>query len=257
LGVNSKQTIDNFVKIDLNCDMGEGCENDAELMDFVSSVNIACGFHAGDAETMRRTVETAIKKGVAIGAHPGYPDRERFGRVAISLHPNKVFEIVTEQIQALRSICSDAGGKLRHVKPHGALYNQAARDQEIARAIASAVHANAEDLLLFGLSGSLSISEAEKLGIRAVSEVFADRTYERDGSLTPRSEPNALIQETDRAVAQVLQMVVDRTVTASDGTTIPIIADTICIHGDGANAIQFARAIHSKLVENGIEIGQV
>ncbi len=243
-----------MVRIDLNCDMGEGCGNDAELMDYVSSVNIACGFHAGDAATMRETAEIAVRKGVAIGAHPSFPDRDGFGRRAMNLPLDDVERIVVEQIKALRDICETAGVRMRHVKPHGALYNQAARDAELSNAIARAVRSVDRDLILYGLAGSALISEAENCGIRSASEVFADRTYRPDGSLTPRSDPNALIEETDAAVAQVLQMVESNTVTAIDGTVIPISAETICIHGDGKNALEFARTIHNKLVENGITI---
>src|SRR5258706_6876923 len=157
------------MKIDLNCDMGEGCGNDAELMDFVSSVNIACGFHAGDAATMLKTVKTAIEKGVAIGAHPGYDDPENFGRVAMSLPPDEVHDIVAEQITALREICEAAGGKLRHVKPHGALYNQAVKDAELANAIATAVKAVDKNLILFGLSGSIMMDEGKKCGLAQAS----------------------------------------------------------------------------------------
>ena len=237
--------------------MGEGCGNDAELMDFVSSVNIACGFHAGDAATMRKTVATAIEKGVAIGAHPSFPDRDGFGRNTMNLPSNQVYDIVLEQIIALRDICNETGGKLRHVKPHGALYNQAARDPKLANAFAMAVKAVDENLILFGLSGSFLISEAQNCGLRTASEVFADRTYSSDASLTPRSEPNALIHETEISVAQVLHMVKNQTVTSTDGKTINLDADTICIHGDGENAVDFARAIRRKLIENGIEIQAV
>ncbi|MEP6788319.1 MAG: 5-oxoprolinase subunit PxpA [Acidobacteriota bacterium] len=245
------------MKIDLNCDMGEGCGNDAALMDYVSSVNIACGFHAGDAATMLRTVKNAIAKGVAIGAHPGYDDRENFGRVAMSLSPDEVHDIVLEQITSLREICDAVGGKLRHVKPHGALYNQAVKDVSLANAIAMAVKAVDENLILFGLSGSIMMEEGEKCGLRTASEVFADRTYRSDGSLTPRSEANALIKDTDTAVAQVLQMVREQTVTSTDGHSMPITADTICIHGDGENALTFAKTISEKLKANNIEISPV
>lgn len=244
-------------KIDLNCDMGEGCGNDAALMDYVSSANIACGFHAGDAETMKQTVEWAVEKSVAIGAHPGYRDRENFGRTAMHLSPADVFDIVIEQVAALNEVAVRAGGVLHHVKPHGALYNQAARDTELAAAIADAVKAFDAELVLYGLSGSLSISEAERFGLRTASEVFADRTYQTDGSLTPRTEANALITETDKASAQVLKMIKSETVTSVDGTTIPIVADTISIHGDGANALEFAKTINRTLIENGIAIRPV
>lgn len=234
--------------------MGEGCGNDAELMDYVSSINIACGYHAGDAVTMRRTVDTAIEKCVAIGAHPGYADREDFGRTPMDLPASEVYKIVLDQINQLRDVCTAAGAKLGHVKPHGALYNQAAKDDELAAAIARAVRAVDENLTLFGLSGSAMIRIAHDLGLRTASEVFADRTYRPDGSLMPRTEPNALIHNIDTAVAQVVQMVRSGTVTAVSGKTIPIFADTICIHGDGENALDFAKAIWGNLRESGIDI---
>jgi UPF0271 protein len=248
--------------IDLNCDMGESSdtrriENDAALMDHVSSVNIACGFHAGDASVMRKTVETALKKGLRVGAHPSFPDLENFGRSEMQMSPQEIFDIVLYQISALKGICEASGGKLDHVKPHGALYNQAAKDSNLAAAIANAVAAVDKNLIFYGLSGSFLISEAEKFGLRTASEVFADRTYQNDGSLTPRGEPNALITGTEKAVAQVLQMIETQTVTAADGETIPIKAETVCIHGDGAHALEFARKIREKLIENGIEISGI
>jgi UPF0271 protein len=233
--------------VDLNCDMGEGCGNDAELMKYITSTNIACGYHAGDKETMKTTVELALPNNVAIGAHPGYMDRENFGRTSMSLSPAEVADLVTDQIAALDEICSQAGARLHHVKPHGALYNQAARDRELAAAIAEAVLKFNPDLILYGLSGSLSIIEAEAAGLGAASEVFADRTYRADGTLTPRSEPNALIDDVGKAVTQVSRMVNEGTVTATTGETIPIRAETICIHGDGQHALEFARAIHMAL----------
>ncbi len=242
------------LKIDLNCDMGEGCGNDAELMDYISSANIACGFHAGDAATMRKTVETALEKGVAIGAHPGYPDRENFGRVEMQFPPKRVYEIVTEQIGALNETAAAAGGKLSHVKAHGALYNQAARDTELAAAIAEAVIDFDKNLLLFCLSGSPMIAEVEKRGLRAASEVFADRSYQSDGSLTPRSESNALIKNTGVALNQVLDMIKYGRVRSTDAIMVPIVADTICLHGDGENALEFAMAISQALGNNNIDI---
>ncbi len=227
--------------------MGEGCSNDAELMKYVSSVNIACGAHAGDAEIMMRTVEYAVEKGVAIGAHPGYPDRENFGRFAIEMPHSQIYDLVTEQFNTLNKNAVDAGGKIGHVKPHGALYNQSARDADLAAVIAQAVFDIDPKLILFGLSGSVSISEAKKIGLATASEVFADRSYQSDGSLTPRTEPNALIHDTDVAIAQVLQIIRSNTVTTADGSVIPITANTICIHGDGENALQFAFAIHETL----------
>lgn len=243
-----------MLSVDLNCDMGEGYPNDAALMDYVSSVNIACGFHAGDDATMRTTVKAAIEKGVAIGAHPSYPDRENFGRTAISLAPDEIREIVTEQIQILQAVCDADGGKLTHVKPHGALYNHSAKDPAIAAAIAQAVRDHDPKLILFGLSGSVSIGEAQKIGLQTASEAFADRTYRSDGSLTPRSEANALIIDTVVAAEQAFRMISNGCVIAAGGELVAIDADTICIHGDGEHALDFAAAIHKKLTENGIRI---
>ncbi len=245
--------------IDLNCDIGESLEfarieNDAALMDHVSSVNIACGFHAGDATVMRKTVETAIEKGVVIGAHPSFPDRENFGRSEMQMSAQDVFDIVLYQISALKGICEASGGTLHYVKPHGALYNQAAKNAELAGAIAKAVKSLDKNLIFYGLSGSFLISEAEKLGLKTASEVFADRTYQKDGSLTPRSEANALIKDSRRSVEQVLQMIQTQTVTTANGETIAIKAETVCIHGDGENALEFAKNISEKLIETGVKI---
>ena len=184
------------MKIDLNCDVGEGYGNDAELMGLVTSANIACGYHAGDVETMRSTVATALDKGVDVGAHPGYPDREGFGRRAMNISMAEVFDIVTDQIITLRDITLSAGGRLSHVKPHGSLYNQAAKDRDLAQTIAQAVRSVDRDLILFGLWGSALIDAGVEAGLRTAAEVFADRTYVNDGSLTPRSDPRALILDT-------------------------------------------------------------
>ncbi|HEY0429743.1 MAG TPA: 5-oxoprolinase subunit PxpA [Pyrinomonadaceae bacterium] len=245
--------------IDLNCDMGESfgawtMGNDAALMDFVSSVNVACGFHAGDASVMRKTVEKAIEKSVAIGAHPSFPDLQGFGRREMKMSAQEIFDVVLYQISALKGICEAAGGRLHHVKPHGALYNQAAKDRNLAEAIASAVRAIDENLIFYGLSGSFLISEAERLDLKTASEVFADRSYQTDGNLTPRGAPGALIKDAEKAAAQVLQMIQTQTVTAASGETISIKAETVCIHGDGENALEFAKTINSELFKNGIEI---
>jgi UPF0271 protein len=247
------------LSVDLNCDMGESfgawtMGNDAALMDHVSSINIACGFHAGDATTMRKTIETALEKGVAIGAHPGYPDLQGFGRRQMSLAAGEIRDIVMYQVAAIKGVCEALGGHLHHVKPHGAMYNFAAKNADAARAIAEAVRQIDPELILFGLSGSEYISIAEGTGLRCSSEVFADRTYVSDGSLTPRTEANALIGDTSTAMSQVLQMIKAGTVTATDGTAIPIRADTICIHGDGAHALEFASAIRQTLAENNIQV---
>lgn len=251
-----------MLSIDLNCDMGESfgawrMGNDAALMDFVSSVNVACGFHAGDASVIRRTIETAISKNVAIGAHPSFPDLQGFGRRALKMSASEVFDIVLYQIAAVKGICEASGAKLHHVKPHGALYNQAARDANLAEAIAKAVKAIDKKLILYGLAGSFLISEAEKLGLKTASEVFADRTYQADGSLTPRSQPNALIENTEKAAAQVWQMISEQTVTTIDGEKVSLRTETVCIHGDGAHALDFAKTIDAKLKANGVKIESV
>ena len=248
-----------MLSVDLNCDMGESfgawkMGNDAELMNYVSSINVACGFHAGDASVMRNTVETAIEMGVAIGAHPSFPDLQGFGRREIKMPVREIFDCVLYQVSALKGICEALGGKLHHVKAHGALYNQAAKDAPIAETIAKAVYAVDKNLFFYGLSGSHLISEAEKIGLRTASEVFADRTYQFDGNLTPRSANDALIKNSEQSLVQVLEMIKEQTVTATNNEKISIKAETICIHGDGENALEFAREIHQKLIENGVNI---
>jgi len=240
--------------IDLNCDLGEGCPNDAELMSLISSANIACGFHAGDEATMRRTVELAIENGVAIGAHPGYYDRENFGRTNISLTSAEIADLIKRQYDALRSVCISAGCNIRHIKPHGALYNQSARDPLLARAIADAVASLDRKLILYGLSGSHSIEQAKSVGLRTASEVFADRTYQPDGSLTPRTEPNALITNDQQTASQVLQMVTSQSVSTVNGGDVSILAETVCIHGDGEHAVAFAKRVRETLIAGNITI---
>ncbi len=242
------------LRIDLNCDMGEGCGSDAALMPYISSANIACGYHAGDADTMKRTVDLALESGVAIGAHPGYADSENFGRTNMHLSASKIYELVTDQIAALNEIAVRSGGRLSHVKPHGAIYNQAARDAELAMAIAEAVRNFDDSLVLFGLANSLSISTAASLGLKTANEVFADRTYQTDGSLTLRSEANALIADEATAVEQVLDMIKYGRVRSTEAVMVKITADTVCIHGDGEQAVNFAHAINSELRRNGVTI---
>ena len=248
--------------IDLNCDMGESfgawqMGRDTELMDYVSSINVACGFHAGDASVIRKTIETAIKKEVAIGAHPSFPDLQGFGRRAMSLSAQEIFDVVLYQVSALKGICEALGGTLHHVKPHGALYNQAANDAQLAEAIAKAVKAIDENLILYGLSNSFLISKAKKINLKTASEVFADRTYQPDGTLTPRTEATALISDTKKAVSQVLQIISEQSVISATGEKVSLKSDTVCIHGDGENALQFAAAIRKKLTEKNISIQTV
>jgi UPF0271 protein len=243
-------------RIDLNCDMGEGMDTDAAIFPFISSANIACGAHAGDADTMRRTVELALRHGVAIGAHPSYPDRANFGRVDIlgkPLRPEDLPVLLHEQLHRLQSICREFGVRLRHVKPHGALYNRAARDAGVAALVTKAVLNFDPSLLLYGLSGSEMRAQAVRAGLHFVSEVFADRTYQPDGSLVSRSEPGALIESSDNAVAQVLKMVRQGVVDTAGGEVV-IAAETICLHGDGEHAVQFAQLIHGALKAEGVRV---
>jgi UPF0271 protein len=230
--------------IDINCDMGEGIGNDATIMPFITSANIACGFHAGDEETIRTTILLAQQHGVNIGAHPSFFDRVNFGRTEMATSPQEVYRLITEQLFLFKKIADANGAETHHVKPHGALYNMAARDAALANAVAQAVKDFDEKLILFGLSGSHSITEANAVGLKTWSEVFADRTYGANGSLTPRSQPGALIEDDEKAIAQVLQMVQKGTVTALSGEEISIAAETVCIHGDGRKAVQFAKALY-------------
>src|SRR5688572_9187816 len=228
-------------EVDLNCDMGEGIGNDVDIMPFISSANIACGYHAGDEETMNRTIELAMQYGVSIGAHPSFPDMENFGRKEMYLDEQVLYDIIVLQIQVLDTIAESAGITIHHVKPHGALYNMGAKDPAIAAIIARSVKDIDPSLVFYGLSGSHLINEAKNLGLKTASEVFADRTYQDDGSLTPRSQNNALIETEEQALQQVLQMIKKGTVQAISGKIIPIVAETICIHGDGKHAAVFAK----------------
>ncbi len=238
--------------VDLNCDLGEGAGHEAELMPLITSANIACGAHAGDAATMRATAELARRHGVAVGAHPGFADRENFGRREVTLPAAEIGQLVTRQIRTLAEM-----GAVRHVKPHGALYNLAARDRAVADEIARAVRAVDPGLVLFGLAGSELVRAGRAAGLAVAEEVFADRTYRRDGSLTPRSEAGALIEHEDAAVAQVLRMVGEGVVRTTGGTDVAINADTICLHGDGARAVALAKRIRAELENAGIEVKAV
>lgn len=231
----------------INCDMGEGTGNDAGIMPYINAANIACGYHAGDAETIGATIGLCMEYKVAVGAHPSFYDRENFGRQEMDLPVQDLYELVTQQLLILQEAAAALGTSLQHVKPHGALYNMSARDALPATIIARAVKDFDSDLVLFGLSGSHSITEAQKIGLKTASEVFADRTYQDNGSLTPRSKPGALIEDAAIVISQVLQMVKEGTVTTSSGKKIPLLAETICIHGDGLHAVEFAKAIHAAL----------
>jgi 5-oxoprolinase (ATP-hydrolysing) subunit A len=239
--------------IDLNCDIGEGVGDDIAMLDYVTSANIACGYHAGDPETMRGVVEAALSKGVAVGAHPGLPDRENFGRREQPVSSAEAYAMVLYQVGALAAFARAAGGRLNHVKPHGALYNMAARDRTLADAVARAVRDFDPALILFGLAGSEMIKAAEALGLRSASEVFADRSYQDDGSLTPRQRPGAMIEDAEQSLAQVRQMLAG-TVRALSGAEVSICADTLCLHGDQLGALDFARRIRNALLADGVHL---
>jgi 5-oxoprolinase (ATP-hydrolysing) subunit A len=251
-----------MLSIDLNCDMGESThlwhyqiEKDLMLLSYVSSINLACGYHAGDAHTMHQLAIAALEAGVAIGAHPGFPDRENFGRTNLSLPPAAIYDLVIYQIGALDAFLKVLHTRLHHVKPHGALYNMAAKDDMIAEAICKAVYEYDSDLLLYGLSGSKLIEAAKATGLATCSEVFADRTYQDDGHLTPRTHPHALLHDTQQSLQQVMQMVQQRTVTSVNGKEVPLVAETVCIHGDGAHAVEFARTIRETLERSRVKVG--
>jgi len=231
------------MKIDLNADLGEGGDSDRALLQLVSSANIACGFHAGDAQTMLQSVRWAKAFGVAIGAHPSFPDRENFGRTAMQLPPETVYAQLIYQIGALKSLAESEGERLAHVKPHGMLYNQAAADATLADAIARAVKAIDADLILVGLAGSESIRAAAHHGLCTREEVFADRGYLSSGALVPRSQPGAMIEEEARAIQQTLTMVKEGRVESISGEWVAVNAQTVCLHGDGAHALLFAQRL--------------
>ncbi|MBS4178958.1 LamB/YcsF family protein [Lederbergia citrea] len=246
-------------KVDLNCDIGESfgqytLGHDEEIMKHISSANIACGFHAGDPSTMNKTVKLALENGVSIGAHPGLPDLQGFGRRVMAISPREAYELVLYQVGALNAFVTAKGGKLRHVKPHGALYNMAAVDEKLAEAIAEAVYQLDHEIILYGLAGSELIKAGEKIGLHTANEVFADRTYQNDGTLTSRQNPNALITNVDAAIFQVVRMVKEKRVSSVEGIDFSIRADTICIHGDGPNALDFAKKINEAFAKENISI---
>jgi UPF0271 protein len=248
--------------VDLNCDLGESfgafvIGADAELMSTISSANVACGFHAGDPAVMRRTVRMAREAGVAVGAHPGLPDLVGFGRREMRVTPHEVEDMVLYQVGALGAIASAEGVALRHVKAHGALYNMAARDRGLAEAIARAVRAVDPALILFGLAGSEMLRAASAAGLPTAAEGFADRTYEPDGSLTPRAQAHALLQDQGSVVRRAVRMAGEDSVVATDGAEIVVRVDTICIHGDTPGAPELARAVRAGLERAGIAIAPV
>ena len=242
------------MRIDFNCDLGEGCGDDAAIIPLVTSASIASGGHAGDEAMMRTTLRLCREHGVAAGAHPGYADRDGFGRRELPLSPEQVRTFVHQQVATLAAVAASENMRLAHVKPHGALYNVAARDRTVADAIVAAVLEVDPRLVVFGLSGSQLTIAGEAAGLRVAHEVFAERRYEADGSLTPRSRGDAVIHDLDATIAQVRGLVRDGSVVARTGERIALRADTLCLHGDRADAAQFAKSIHDALVADGVRI---
>ena len=245
--------------IDLNCDMGESfgpwkMGNDVAILEHVTSANIACGFHAGDPVTMQGVVRAALDKGVKVGAHPGFQDLVGFGRRTLHVTPAEAYALIVYQVGALAGFAAAAGGRLNHVKAHGALYNMAAKDRALAEAIARAIRDVDAGLVMFALAGSELIGAAERAGLRCASEVFGDRTYQDDGSLSPRSLPGAMIEDAEVAAAQVKRMVSEGVVRSLSGKDVRVKAQTLCIHGDQPGALAFVRRIRGELAAAGIEV---
>jgi 5-oxoprolinase (ATP-hydrolysing) subunit A len=241
-------------RLDFNCDLGEGCGSDAAIVPLVSSASIACGGHAGDAASMRETVALCLRHGVAIGAHPSFEDRAGFGRREMDVPADALRESITRQIAALASACEVLGAPLRHVKPHGALYNLAARDRSVADTIVAAIREVDPSLILYGSSDSCLTDAGRAAGMRVAHEVFAERAYDADGRLAPRGTPGAVIDDLDASLAQVRSLLRDGTVVARDGRRVALHADTLCLHGDRADAAQFALALRAALESEGVTI---
>jgi UPF0271 protein len=241
-------------RIDLNADLGEGAASEGELLKLVSSANIACGFHAGDADTMRKSIEAARDSNVAVGAHPSFFDRENFGRKELSLPSNEIFETVAYQLGIFQAIAEAAGVRPNHVKAHGALYNMAARDIEIAQAVTGAVSKVDAKLILFAPINSALERSGDMANLQIAHEVFADRNYLSDGSLVPRTRPDALLHDPIEAAARVVRMLVESRVRSVDGEDVDVRAETVCIHGDTPGAVEFARALRARLEQEGLTI---
>jgi UPF0271 protein len=249
-------------RIDLNCDMGESfgnyrLGNDELLLDYVTSANIACGYHAGDPSVMRKTTRMALDKGVAVGAHPGYPDLQGFGRRDMDVTAEELHDMVVYQVGALLAIVRGEGGMLEHVKAHGALYNAAQRNHELAEAIAHAVVSVDPSLILLGLPDRELVSAGQKAGLRTANEAFADRSYEPDGTLSSRRQEGAVIADPDSAAEQCIGIVRQGVVRTREGAEVHIAADTICLHGDNPRAPEFARAIRTHLEQAGIRVASL
>jgi UPF0271 protein len=236
--------------------MGEGMQNDALLMPYISSANIACGYHAGDEATIKRTIELALENNVAIGAHPSYNDRENFGRLSQTIALVELAELISDQISVFEKITNQMGCKIHHIKLHGALYNDCAKDALSSKIVAQTIQAIDPSIILYGLSGSHTIKEARAIGLRSLQEVFADRTYQANGQLTPRYLDHAVIKDPTESANQVLSMVLDQELKADDGTIIAVNAETVCIHGDHEAAVEIAKNLFNTLQQYKIEIKQ-
>ncbi|MFM2016077.1 MAG: hypothetical protein RIQ51_1567 [Bacteroidota bacterium] len=254
--INSIDQYSHGLCIDINCDMGEGMLNDASLMSLISSANIACGYHAGNEDTIKRTIELALEHNVAIGAHPSYLDRANFGRLSQSISLVELAELISDQLNIFEKITNQMGCKIHHVKLHGALYNDCAKDALSSKIVAQTIQAIDPSIMLYGLSGSHSIKEAKAIGLRSVEEVFADRTYQANGQLTPRYLDHALITDPNESAQQVLSMLLDQEIKTHDGTMIAVNAETICIHGDHPDAVEIAKHLFNTLQQYKIEIKQ-
>ena len=257
--VGTGEEAGSMVKIDLNCDLGESfgaytIGMDDKVIPLISSCNIACGYHASDPLVMKKTVEMAAKAGIGIGAHPGFPDLMGFGRRNMNISPAEASAYVTYQLGALYAFARSAGVKLQHVKPHGALYNMAGKNYDLALAIAKAVQSFDPSLILMGLAGSQSVKAAQDIGLPVANEVFADRAYMPDGSLMPRTMEGAVIHDEELAISRVVRMVKEHKVTACDGTDIEIIPDSVCVHGDNVKALAFVTEIRRALEAEGVTI---
>lgn len=245
--------------IDLNCDLGESfgsyrCGMDEEILPYISSANVACGFHASDPLVMARTVEAAGRNHVSIGAHPGYPDLVGFGRRNMSVSPEELKAMVQYQVGALQAFCRANHIKMQHVKPHGAMYNMAGKDEKLAMAICEGIQEVDPELILLGLSGSEMLRAAERIGLPCAKEVFADRAYEEDGSLVNRRKEGAMITDEEQAISRVIRMIKEKKVQAITGKDIPIEAQSVCVHGDGPKALAFVRRIREALEAEHIEV---
>ncbi|MGQ4661021.1 5-oxoprolinase subunit PxpA [Lysobacter sp. F6437] len=241
-------------RIDFNCDVGEGCGNDAAILPWISSANIACGGHAGDAGTMRATLRLCRDLGVAAGAHPGFDDPRHFGRRTLALPREAIVQLVSGQLAGLAAIAAGEGVRLTHAKPHGALYNLAADDRAIADAIVAAIVGFDGSLALYALSGSELARAGEAAGLRVAHEVFAERGYGADGRLLPRGQPGAVLESLDEAVAQARELAGHGRVRSADGELLQLRADTLCLHGDRSDAAGFARALRGALEADGIRV---